>query len=274
MKRVRVIAGLTWREALRRKILVAALVLGAAFLVLYGVGLSYIVADVPRNMVIRRHVSNIVLVAGLYAVNWLTVMMTILISVDTLAGEIASGTIQAVLAKPVRRWEVVAGKWIGLSAMLTLFLLMMAGGVIGETFVHTGRLPSNVGRVLALMWLESALLLALTFRLGATFSTLTTGVIAFCLHALAFMAGWIEELGSLAGSRTAVNIGIVTSLIVPSESLWRRAASDIQGPLIGGLGQTPFASASAPSVWMAAYAGVYIAVLLALAVHRFSKRDL
>jgi Cu-processing system permease protein len=274
MKHIRTIAGLTWREALRRKILVAALVLGGAFLALYGVGLFYVATEAPRNMLIRRAIGNMYLVMGLYAVNWLTVMMTILVSVDTLAGEIASGTIQAVLAKPVRRWEVVLGKWIGLAGMLTMFLLVMAAGVVAQASVYAGHPPPNLARALGLMWLESMLLLALTFRIGASLSTLTTGVAVFSLHATAFMAGMVEEIGALWKSQTAVNVGILTSLVIPSESMWRRAASDLQGPVIGGFGQSPFTTSSVPSGWMALYAAVYAAVALALAVRRFSQRDL
>lgn len=271
------IAGLTWREALRRRILTAALVLGVAFLALYGLGLWLSLADtpmqIPRNVVIRRQTLNLLLVLGLYAVNWLTVVMTILVSVDTLAGEIASGTIQAVAAKPVRRWEIVLGKYAGFAGMLTLYLLLMAGGVVLEVVFFSGRMPDNLLRVGTLMWLEGLLLLAVSFRAGASLSTLATGVLVFGLHVLAFLGGWIEEIGSLAGSQTAVNIGVVASLIMPSESLWRRAASEVQGPLFGAF-RTPFTISSVPSGWMVAYAGVYLALALWFAVRRFSRRDL
>jgi hypothetical protein len=123
------------------------------------------------------------------------------------------------------------------------------------------------------MWLEGLLLLAVSFRAGTSLSTLATGVLVFGLHVLAFLGGWIEEIGSLAQSQTAVNIGVITSLIMPSESLWRRAASEVQGPIIGGF-RTPFTISSVPSWWMVLYAAAYLATALWLAVRRFSRRDL
>ena len=60
-----------------------------------------------------REIYNFLAMAGLYVVNFLVVMMTVLTSVDTLAGEIASGTMQAVATKPLRRFEIVLGKWLG-----------------------------------------------------------------------------------------------------------------------------------------------------------------
>jgi hypothetical protein len=71
-----------------------------------------------------------------------------------------------------------------------------------------------------------------------------------------------------------VNIGVAASLIMPSESLWRRAAFELQGPVIGGFGRTPFSSGSVPSLAMVAYAALFLAAALGLAVRRFSRRDL
>jgi len=64
---------------------------------------------------------------------------------------------------------------------------------------------------------------------------------------LAFVGGWIERIGSLFGNKTAEQIGIVTSLIMPSEVLWQLAAYRMQLPLLTQLGLSPFASASEPS---------------------------
>jgi Cu-processing system permease protein len=278
VKGIRVIAGLTCREALRRKIPLAALLLGMGFLALYATGLYFSLEEssnpLSRNLILRRQIFNAMLVLGLYAVNWLSVFMTILISVDTLAGEIASGTIQAVASKPIRRWQIVLGKYAGFCGMLTLYLAIMAGGVVFEVWLYSHQTPPHLFRALALMWLECMLLLAVSFRVGTSLSTLATGVLVFSLHGLAFLGGWVEEIGSFAGSKTAVNVGIIASLIMPSESMWRRAASDLQGAIIGGVGRTPFSVGSTPSIWMIAYAGLYLCIALALAVRRFSRRDL
>ncbi|HEU5336002.1 MAG TPA: hypothetical protein VFU27_08565, partial [Terriglobales bacterium] len=126
----------------------------------------------------------------------------------------------------------------------------------------------------ALMWLESVLLLSVTLFFGTRFSTLTNGVLALGLVGLAFLGGWIEQIGAATNSASAVNIGIVASVIMPSEALWRRAAHDMQSPLAGVLNFSPFSSASLPSSTMIMYAGIYAALALLLAVRRFSRRDL
>src|SRR5215467_6702752 len=98
-----IIAGVTFREAARKKMLWMALVAGAAFLALFGTGLHFQVKDSYRRGItplIRTEALNAMMIAGLYAIDLLAVAMTVLTSVDTLSGEIASGSIQAVATKP------------------------------------------------------------------------------------------------------------------------------------------------------------------------------
>jgi len=273
-----VIAGLTCREAVRRRVLAAALAVGAAFLLLYGFGLHKVLASLPaaatRQLLFRRQAVIVLFAMGMYVVNWLLAVITILTSADTIAGEVNSGVIQAVVTKPIRRWEVIFGKWLGFAAMLTAYLAFLAGGMLAEVRLIGGHTPAHVPEAIGLMWLESMLLLAVTFRAGASLSTLATGVTVFGLHILAFLGGWVEEFGWLAHSQTAMNLGVMASVVMPSESLWRRAAFELQGPVIGGFGRGPFSIGSVPSGWMVVYAGLYLAAALALAIRRFSGRDL
>lgn len=272
------IARLTFREAARRKILLAALVLGVIFLVIYGIGFYYVNKDLTRpgnvGLIERNEIRNFLLMAGLYVVNFLSVMMAVLTSVDTLSGEIASGTIHTLVAKPLRRWEIVLGKWLGFTGMLTLYLLLMGGGVVALVYLIGGYPAPNALRGLGMMWLNVILLLNVSLLGGATLSTLANGVLVFGMYGIAFLGGWIEQFGSFVQNQTAVNIGIISSLIIPSEALWKRAAYEMQSPLVQALGFSPFTSGSVPSLMMIGYAVFYAAVALILAIRQFRRRDL
>jgi ABC-type transport system involved in multi-copper enzyme maturation permease subunit len=277
------IARLTFREASRRKILLAALILGVAFVAIFGIGFHFVVQDVknsgrPTALLEFNEISNFLMMAGLYVVNFLTVMMAVLTSVDTLAGEIASGTIHTLVAKPIHRWEIVTGKWIGFASMLTLYQLLMAGGVMAGVYLQSGYLPPNPFGALALLWLNALLLLTVSLLGGSILSTLANGVMVFGLFGIAFIGGWIEQIGTFlnnaSASQTAVNIGVITSLLLPSEALWRRAAYEMQSPLVAAVGFSPFFSSSIPSVAMVIYAVIYLIVAFLLALRMFNKRDL
>ncbi len=124
------------------------------------------------------------------------------------------------------------------------------------------------------MALEGWILLALTLLGGTLFSTLTNGVIVFMLFGLAFLGGWTEQVGSLLENETAVKIGIVSSLIMPTEALWRKAADLMQPTSVSVLLAGPFATASVPSAAMVAYAIIYGLAALAAAIYAFERRDL
>ena len=276
-----IVAGVTFREAARKKLLWMALLAGSAFLALFGTGLHFQLKDFASRTspLIARQGVDALLMVGLYAVDLMAVVMTVLTSVDTLSGEIDSGTIQAVATKAITRSQLLLGKWLGFIGMLTLYVALMVGGITTITYLMSlrslgGVAPHHLLRGMSLIWLECVLLLTVTFMFGTSLSTLTNGVLALGMHGLAFIGGWIEQAGALTHSPRAVNVGIAASVLMPSESLWRRAAFEMQSPLVGAMGFSPFSNASVPSVAMVAYAGVYVAVALGFALRCFGRRDL
>jgi Cu-processing system permease protein len=272
-----IMAGVTYHEAARKKMLWMAMAAGGAFLILFATGLHFQAKSFAARgvgVVLRREISFTMLTMGLYAVDLLAVLMTILTSVDTISGEIASGTIQAVATKPVPRWQLLIGKWFGFVGMLTTYIAIMVGGVNAITYVIAGVTARHVVSGLLLMWMESVVLLSVTFALATYFSTMTSGVLALGLHGLAFLGGWIEQFGAVTQTQSAVNVGVVASLLMPSEALWRRAAFEMQSPLANALRGSPFSTLSVPSLGMVFYAVLYMAIALVVAIRRFSRRDL
>jgi Cu-processing system permease protein len=270
------ITWLTFHEARRRRMALAALVVGALFLGLFSLGFWLIQRELDAEgvpLVARQQILNFLTIAGLYVVHFLTVMLAIFASADALSGEIASHTIQTLVTKPVRRWHVLLGKWLGVAAMLAIYLGALGSGVIVAARLIGGYTPPNPQQGVMLLVLESLVLTALSLLGGARLSTLTNGVTLFMLYALAFIGAWVEQIGALLQSDNAVRVGIVTSLLLPVEAIWRRAASDMQ-PGIASAMPSPFSVASKPSDAMIVYAVLYGAAALLLAMRVFGRRDL
>ena len=276
MSAVLTIALLTLAEARRRRLLAAALVLGLAFVLLFALGLHFVAHDVRAHApaVQQRFVLSFIVLAALYAANFLIVMTSVLVTIDTLAGEIDSGVIETLCSKPVPRWTIVLGKWLGCWTILALYAALLLGGVLLGARIVTGYTPPNAARGLPLLLLEGTVLLTLALAGGARLSTLANGVVVFGLYGLAFIGGWMEQIGTFANNTTARYIGIATSLLVPSESLWQLAAHYMQPPIMRDLALTPFSPASVASPAMVAWAVLYVAATLALALRAFHTRDL
>lgn len=279
-----IIARLTFLEAARRRIALAAFLLGLAFLILYGLGFHFIYNESglptdlsePTAQLLRTQVFNFLANAGMYAVNFLALAMGALVSADTLAGEISSGTIQALITKPVRRAEIVLGKWLGFAGLLAIYLALMIGGVLGNVYFQSGYRVPNMLAGAAIVYLESLLMMTISLACSSILSTLATGGVVFGLYGLAFIGGWVEQIGAALNNQTSINIGILSSLLMPTEALFRRAAYEMTSPAAQALGLSfgPTFVISVPSPLMLWYAGVYLLVGLALAVWQFSRRDL
>jgi Cu-processing system permease protein len=271
------ITWLTFHEAWRRRMVQVALILGLAFVLLYGGGLALALQEIHNeannNDVALRFGFNLLTMAGFYVVHFLTVMLAIFASVDTLAGEIASHTIQTIVTKPIRRWQVLAGKWLGSALMLAVYLGLLTGGILLALALITGYVPPNPLQGALLLLLEALVLVSLALLGGTRVSTLTNGVLLFMFYGIAFIGSWVEQIGSLLQSEAAVRVGIVTSLLLPVEVMWRRIAYVMQPSVMRQM-PSPFMSSSAPSAAMVAYAALYAAVVLALAVRSFNRRDL
>lgn len=272
-----IMAGITFREAARKKILWTALIAGVGFLVLFGAAVHFQIEDFQAHDTapfIRYQILSAMLMIGLYVVDLLAVVMTILTSVDTISGEISSGTIHAIATKPVPRWQIFSGKWIGFAGMIAGFVALTFGGTIAVAYFMGGVAPEHGILGGALVFLECLLTLTVTFLFGTWFSTLTNGVIVIGLHGLAFMGGWLEQMSGFTESARLVAVGVTTSLIMPSEAIWRRAAFEMQTPLAGSLPFSPFANVSIPSAAMIGYAGFYLLIALLIAIYHFQVCDL
>jgi Cu-processing system permease protein len=272
-----IIARVTFLEAARRKILWTALLAAVAFLTLFATGMHYQVKDLRFGSlppVLRYQVLTSILRVGFYAMDLLAVIMAVLTSVDTISGEIASSTIHAIATKPVHRWQLLLGKWLGFAAMIAVYVALVFGGVVAVGYFIAGIKPYAALQGASLIYLECLLVLTATFLFGTWFSTLTNGVIVLGLHGLAFIGGWLEQIGAVTQSERLVNLGILSSVIMPSEAIWRRASYVMQSTVSRSLDFSPLATRSAPSLAMMIYATVYLLVALALALYRFQQRDL
>lgn len=277
MRRLLVVAHLTLHEALRRRVLLAAALGGLAFLILYGVGFHFIVRDVSKggsSLLERRVAMSALTLAGLYAANLLAAMSAILLPVDAIAGEIASGSIQTLAAKPVRRSEIVLGKWLAYVAVSAGYLAGMAGGVllVARTIAHFT--PPNPLQGLPHMLLAVVLLVSASIAGGTRLASITNGMMCFALYGVAFIGNWVEQIGTYIDNAAARNVGTIASLIMPAESLWQRAAWMMQPTIMRELGNSPFSPVSVPSPAMVWWAAGYIVVAVAIAVRGFNRRGL
>jgi ABC-type transport system involved in multi-copper enzyme maturation permease subunit len=279
------IARLTFDEAFRRKMIWAVLFLSAIFLALYVLGFKLLRDDLvafdrerggaPEQVLPYEVQASAMVLLGLYTVNFLAGIMTIFAAVGTIASEIEAGTLHAIIPKPLARWEIIAGKYLGFLAMIAVYLSLMVAGVTMTSRVVGDYMPPSMLRGLALMILVSTILLSLTMLGSTIFSTMANGIVVFMLYGMAVTGGLVEQIGNALDNDTMVTIGVLTSVMLPSDSMWKLASYVVQPSIaVNLIGPNPFGTSAPPSAFAVQYAVVYCAALVATSMLVFHRRDI
>ncbi len=140
MQRILAIAGLTWKAAFRFRLflVLAVLLLGSV------VGLPMVIQDDGT----ARGFTQIIITYTLSAITTLLGLSTLWLACGTLARDIEECQIQVVATKPVARWQIWVGKWIGIMSLNAVLLALSGGCVYGLLVWRAGKLPAAEQRVL------------------------------------------------------------------------------------------------------------------------------
>lgn len=275
-----IITGFTLREALRRRVMLAAGVVTFGFLVLYAVGVWFgwrdLQSDADITGITRTAIVGLMLQGGMWSLNFVASLLAIFLAVGAISGEIAQGTMHAVAARPVRRAEIVLGRYLGYVIMLAGFISISSAAVIVTVALITGQVGGRVWATPLLMLFGAAILLAITVAGSARFGTLANGVVVFSLFATGLMGGVIEQIGGFLDNPVMFDIGIATSILLPSRAMWELASSQLaaDASVASEFVAGPFGSFNPPSAWMLLVGALYLAAMLGLALRTFGRRDI
>lgn len=277
MHHVITVAHLTLVEARRRRIVLAGAVCALAFLAVFSIAVVFgqreMAAEARVSFIERQATLTAMMLVGFLATNLLSVMFAILLPVDTLSGEIDSGVMQTLASKPIDRAQIVIGKWLGHLGLALAYLLLLSTGILLTMRIVAGFIPAEVPYALLLLMLEITLSLTVAVAGGARFSTVTNGIAALGFYSVAFIGGFVEQIGAFAGISSLKTIGIVVSLISPADSMWRLAAHYLQPEILRGTGMLAL-GASVPTPLMVWWAAGFTVLTLLYAVRAFRHRAL
>ncbi|HXT12970.1 MAG TPA: hypothetical protein VN873_15520 [Candidatus Angelobacter sp.] len=133
MQQLFAITGLTWKAALRFRLFLAILVL----LLLAVIGLPILVKDDGT----ARGFTQILLTYTLGAITALLGISTLWLSCGTLARDIEECQMQVVATKPIARWQIWLGKWLGIISLNAALLVISGACVYGLLQWRAGKLP-------------------------------------------------------------------------------------------------------------------------------------
>lgn len=271
------VAALTLREVARRKVLRALAVLTVILLTLSGWGFSRIDAEFGGlTSGEARIASGVVLNLVMFGLSLIAALGTAFLAGPTLSGEVESGIALAVLARPVRRFAVLLGKWLGLVVFGCGFVI--AAGLAQLLIVRftVGYWPPQPVVGLLLLAAQTTALLTLGLLLSTAVSPMASGIVAVGLFGSAWVAGVVGGIGQALNNDSVARVGSVSQMILPTDGLWHGAMYAFQDPALLGpqmLGSPLVSQAPLTGAYLG-WAAVWVVLILGLAGLAFQRRDL
>jgi ABC-type transport system involved in multi-copper enzyme maturation permease subunit len=278
-----IIAALTLREASRRRVLLALAALTVVLLVLSGWGFSRLAAESGASTLTSgeaRLTASILLNLVMFGFSLIAALGTAFLAGPTLSGETESGIALAVLARPIRRSAFLLGKWLGLVAFGTGFVVLAGLAQCLVVWATVDYWPPDPAAALALLAAQTTVLLTLAVLLSTLISPMASGVVAVGLFGATWVAGVVGAIGASLDNDAVARVGTVSRMLLPTDGLWRGAMHAFQDPsaLVQFGGQDaeafPFLSAAPLTAVYIAWVAVWVAMIWGLAAASFLRKDL
>ena len=257
MKKAWIVATNTFREAVRDRVLYnlvffALLMMGAAILV------GQISIGIEQTVIVSL---------GLAAISVIGLFIAVFIGVGLVSKEMDKRTLYALLAKPVKRWEFLLGKFAGLVMTLAVNTAAMALGLYATLWSVKHPLVRSDAYVFVAVYLI-LLKLALIVALAMLFSSFTTPFLAILFTGGMYVAGvFAYDLRTIQG----INMNPLTVRMLRGISYLLPNFQNFN--MTGAVAHERGVPASL--VWhVTLYTAVYCAVVLTGAALVFSRRNL
>ena len=276
------IAGLTLREASRRRVLLALTGLTVLLIALSGWGFSRLAAESGGTLTSgeARLTASIVLNLVMFGFSLIAALGTAFLAGPTLSGESESGIALALLARPVRRSAFLLGKWLGLVVFGSGFVVLAGLAQCLVVWATVGYWPPEPATALALLAVQTTVLLTLAVLLSTAISPMASGVVAVGLFCTTWVAGVVGGVGGTVGNEAVERVGSVTRMLLPTDGLWRGAMHGFQDPsalvAFGGadVQAFPFLSVAPLTATYLAWVAVWVAMVFGLAAASYVRKDL
>jgi len=246
----------TFREAVRDRVLYNLIIFALL-----------LVASAPLFSQISIAIERLVLVnLGLSSISLFGVIIAVFIGIGLVSKEIEKKTLYTILSRPVRRWEFVVGKYIGLMVTLVVNAALMTLGFYIALLLTERKLTGGDSRLLVAIYfiiLEFLIVTAITLLFSSFSTPIFSAIFAFAVFVIGTFGEDLRNFAAVAQGPTKwVTTG--AAYLLPNFSALNvisQVAHD--QPISGNL-----------ILFNTVYALLYSAAVIAAAVLIFEHRNL
>ncbi len=255
-----------FRESIRDKVLYN-LVLFAVLLI----GASHLLGQLTAGQDVK-----IIKDLGLAAISLFGLFIAVFIGIGLVSKEVERRSVYSLLSKPIRRYQIVLGKYIGLTLTLVVNVGLMALALYALLFYMSWGLPPEADRVwdapvrdpamlkaVALMLIELMLITALALVFSTFSSPMLSVAFTFGFFIVGHFSADLRNFDQVVDSPAAARLARGLYWVLPNLAQFDVKSQVVHGQFV------PFGY----MVLTAGYAGLYIVMLLIIAMYVFSIRD-
>ena len=281
-----VIARLTLREATRRRLLLAVVVLTILLVALSAWGFERLTSlpcgrgGQPCSPTETKILAGTLLVLITFMYSFVFTLGAVFVATPAVGTEVESGIALAMLPRPIRRSDIILGKWLGWAIIIGGYVIGTTGLEFIAVRVLVGYSPPEPLPAIAFLFAEALVMLTLGILFSTRLPSMMGGIIALVFFGLAWMGGIAYGIGVAFESDVVRNIGFASSVILPTDVLWRGALYNREPTALLNeagmsrmLSANPFMTMTPPSPGFLLWSAVWVIGLLALAVLSYERRE-
>ncbi len=251
--KIRAIAGITFKEAKRDRIL---------YLLFFFAAIGIVASRVLALLTVGDRI-KIIKDVGLASISIFGVLMAVLIGTGLVYKEIDKKTIFTLLAKPLHRAQFILGKFLGLVLTLFVMTVCMAAIFLALLFLHTRQFEGAMLTAIAYIFLELVLITAVAILFSSFSTPILSSLFSLAFYLIGHLSWGLEliirKMKPGAG-RTLVRI---LYTVLPDLETFNFKTEVVHGLPIP------------PAIYLSSflYGMFYTAFLLGLAILVFRRRD-
>ena len=280
-----VIAQLTIREISRRRILWVLTLLSLVSVALVGWGVSRLV-DLSRENDVNAYELEIgvsqILILIAFMFSFVLAMSAAFLAAPAIASDVETGTVLAMLARPMHRADLVVGRWLGLAVIVAVYAAGSGLLAIGVVRLIADYSPPSTALALGFLAFQAVAVMTIALALGTRLPGIAAGAVTVVLFGLGWFTGVLGSLSSAFGVKSLAGLGDAFRLVFPTDGLWRGVIYGLEPPQVvsatqlGGrvAGANPFYADAPPSVAFTIWCVVWVVLVLALGAWLFRRREL
>jgi ABC-type transport system involved in multi-copper enzyme maturation permease subunit len=283
---VLVIAALTLREIVRRRVIWVLLILALASVALVGWGVERLVSYSRENGVEELQVQigvSQVLILIAFMFSFVLAMSAAFLAAPAIASDVESGTVHAMLARPMRRSDLVIGRWLGLAIVVAGYAALSGLFAIAVVGFVSGHLPPQPLVAVAFLASQAIVVLTLALSLGTRLPGIAAGAVTVVLFGLGWFAGVLGSIAIAFDAAPLAQAADVVRVLIPTDGLWRGVVYGLEPPLVlllaAGrspefLAANPFFATTPPPAPFLAWSVIWVVLVLLGGVALFRRREL